>query len=166
MQCENPEWVKKIEDWGRDIERKCSKESSEKPKRKPWQKKGDFVAGIICNLVFLYAINMLPSWFPGFFTDAYPALLSVASTVVIIQIAIYVLQLLFSIKWIYYLGQSASNAFGVISMVTAVVLFPFNAPYGTEYLIRIFLIFIIVVTSITAFVELIKAFFAVLNPLK
>lgn len=167
MNYENPEWAQKLEEWGKDLEKKFDKKfEGKKPKLKPWEKKSDLVGAVIGNIVCLFIINLLPSWFPGFFTPGYSALLSVANLVIVIQIGINLLLLLFSIRWIYFLGQSAINTFGVVSMVTAIVIFPFNIGYGLDIIVRFGLTIGTVVTAIVGFVYLVKAFFAALNPLR
>lgn len=167
MQSDQPQWAQKIEDWGKDFEKKFeSKFEKHKSKLKPWEKKSEFVWNIAFSLVWLYVINNIQAWLPGYFTESYPALLAVANPVIIIQIVIYVILFLVGLRWVYYLGKSAENVFGLISVVTAIVIFPFNIPFGLTYIVRFGLTIATVVMAIVGFVYLIKAFFAVLNPLK
>jgi hypothetical protein len=159
MSKNEPRWAQDIRDWGQELKDKIKTNQ----KKKPWEKRGERIGDFIGNFIALLIINIAPVWWPDFFTSSYPGVLTVVNTVILMQIIISAIMLIFSIKWIYYLGQSATNLLGFISLVTIMVIFPFNVPYGLSYLVRLGLCVAGFITIISSVVYLIKAFLAVFD---
>lgn len=131
--------------------------------KKPWEKKGEFIADVFGNLLALWIVNNAPLWWPEFFSSSYPAVLVVFNLVITAQLFIALFLLVYSPKWIYYLGRAISNLFGFVSIVTVVIIFPLNVPYGLEGLVRLGLGISALITFIAALVYLAKATVGVIS---
>lgn len=153
-----PEWVEKLENWGKEQNKKFSK-----PKKEPWLRSGELFGEIFGDVIGLLVVNLAPVFFPNFFTSSYSSLLAVANTVIVMQILISSFLFLLRIDWIYYLGKSAHVLLGFVSVAAGVAIFPFNVPYGIGYLFRFALGIVAVVCLIVSVVYLIKAIIRVIR---
>lgn len=163
MSRETPEWAQKIEDWGRQVEAKFDRKAPEKQKKPKHERKSEFLGSIFGNFIALLVVNAAPGYFPGFFTDSYPAALWVMNTVLVITIFVTAILLVFSPKWFYLLAQAAMNAISVVSIVVLVSLFPFNIPFGLSTVVRFALTILAVIVAITAIVYLARAIVALIE---
>lgn len=163
MNRETPEWAQKIEEWGKQVEAKFDRKRPEKQKKPKHERKSEFLGSIFGNFIALLIVNAAPNYFPGFFTDSYPAALWVMNTVLIITIFVTAILLIFSPKWFYLLAQAAMNAISVVSIVVLVSLFPFNIPFGLSTIVRFALAISAGVVIITTVIYIARAIIALIE---
>lgn len=137
-----PKWASDLKDWGEGMEKKYGK----RPRN---ERKENFISGIIGGVIAIFLLLYLPQFFPSFFQPGFIVVQYVAIVVTIIQIFCYMLLLAFSAKWFYRLGQALINALSVVSLVTMIVLFPFNMPSGLSIIVRFALSLVTVIVAIT-----------------
>lgn len=153
-----PEWAKRLEDWGKQFDKKEAQKEREVKKRPRWERKGEFIWEIFGNILALFIVNNVQSWFPEFFTDSFTAVLWVMNVSIAIQIIGNALLFLYSPKYFFYVVRTIFNAISIVSMVVFIALFPINVPVGLVPLVQLGLSIIVVIVSIVAIFEFVQIF--------
>ena len=93
-------------------------------------------------------------------TESFPEILPVVTLSLTVQIAFYVVLVLFRPLWLHYLAQVVFAVFSVLALAVVIKVFPFDfAGLVGEWLnigFRIFLIVILVGTVISGVVNLVR----------
>lgn len=157
---DKPDWVKKLENMGEEIEQKCDKCENGKS-RNCKDKKSDYVGTIIINIIFIYLWRWLPSKLP-FLADSFAAILPLFYISFVASIAANILFIIHDGRFFKGIIKTALNLFGLAILFSLYYIFPFNfSAYSVNWdlILRILLIIGIVGTIIAIISELIKAIF-------
>lgn len=153
-----PEWAKRLEAWGREMETKYGDSSKNKADGKRDWKRENPGSTIVSNIISYLLITYVPPYFPGFFLEGWSAVRAVIVSVILVNIAVGVILLIAPVRPIYHLGHVIMEIAGVVSMVTIVTIFPFNFPGTIGHIVQFGLWVAIAVVSIVAFFEFLKIF--------
>ena len=112
-----PRWAKKTDDHGK---RYWNKE-------KPYKNyKGEYVASIIFNLIWLFIVNKVPDWHLKFINDHYPAILWALNMNILIQIGANIIMLVFMTGFIRHLFKIITEAANFLLMILIYYIYPFD----------------------------------------
>jgi len=167
-----PEWVKKLETLGEDLEKKygssrsdsndkeseCHTDNCEEVRKPEWRKYGNPPGDLFGQLISYLVITYVPAYFPDFFQTGWSAVYPVLLYVILIHVVVDFIQILIKARPIYYLGQVITNIASVVSMVVIVTIFPFNFPGNVDIIVQFGLWIAIAVVSIVSFFEFFKIF--------
>lgn len=153
-----PEWAKRLEDWGHEMEAKYGNHAKTSPEKVAEWKRENPGSTIISNIISYLLVTYVPPYFPGFFLTGFSAVRAVIVAVVLVNIAVSVVLLVIPLRPVYHLGHVIMELAAVVSMVTMVTIFPFNFPGTIGHIVQFGLWIAIVVVSIVAFFEFLKIF--------
>jgi hypothetical protein len=112
-----PPWAKKMDNHGKRWWNK------EKPVR---NRRGEYIASIIFNLIWLFIVNKIPDWDLKFINDHYPAVLWALNMNIFIQIGGNIIMLIFDIRFVRYLSRAILEAANFLVMIILYYIFPFD----------------------------------------
>jgi hypothetical protein len=112
-----PGWAHRIDHCGK------GRWDREKPAR---SRIGEYIANIICNLIFLWIVNKIPDWHLGFIRDNYMVVLWILNVNIFIQIAGNALMLISGLPAIRYLSRIIIEASGFVTLMVLYYIFPFD----------------------------------------
>jgi hypothetical protein len=112
-----PPWVRRVDDQG---VRRWHREKSQTARR------GEYIGNIIVNLIFLWIVNKIPEWNPGFIANNYGAVLWILNVNILIQIGGNLLMAVFDYPGIRYLARIVTEAASFLTMMVLYFLYPFN----------------------------------------
>lgn len=128
-------------------------------KEKP-NKMINYILGGIFDGILLYVLRQLPRWNIPVITEGFPEILWAVTLSLSVQIAFYVVLVLFHPLWLHYLAQVVFAVFSVLALGVLIEVFPFDfAELVDPWLnvaFRIFLIVILVGTVISGVVNLVR----------
>ncbi len=171
-----PKWAKRLEDWGKEIEAKCSRCSSgeksepkdssrhdsnnkvEKDSRPKWQRENNPVGEIVGNIISYFIVTYVPAYFPGFFLEGFSAVRTVILLSIAIHILVSLVLLILPLRPLYYLGHTIMNIAGLASMVVMVTIFPFNFSGTIGTIVQFALWVAIVIVAIVTIFEFLNIF--------
>ena len=179
-----PEWAKRLEEWGKEMEAKYGRHSRRHPEpgegtrtenldsscgqndgnkkwhegRPGWQRQNNPVGEIVGNIISYFIITYAPLYFPTFFLPGYSAVRTVIILSILVHIGVSFVLLILPIRPLYYLGHTIMNLAGLTSMVVMVSIFPFNVPYGLGYIVQIALWIAIAIVAIVTLFEFLNIF--------
>ena len=175
-----PEWAKRLESWGKEMERKygsggssrCCSGSSEETRtenldsscgqndmgKAGWRKNSNPVGDLFGQLISYLVITYVPAYFPGFFQAGWAAVYTVFLYVILVHVAVDVVQIFIKARPIYFLGRIITNVASLVSMVVMVTIFPFNFPGNVGVIVQFGLWIAIAIVSIVTFFEFFKIF--------
>jgi len=132
-----PSWAQKANCCGR---RHWHKEKAVKSKR------SEYIVAIIFNLIFLWIVNKIPDWNPGFIKDNYMVVLWILNVNILIQIAGNVLMLLAGLPVIRHLTLILTESASFVTMMVLFYIYPFDFSHfhGLSWLDWVFPIALIV----------------------
>jgi hypothetical protein len=120
----------------------------------------NYILGGIFDGILLWVLRQLPRWNVPVITDAYPGILWAVTLSLTVQIAFYVVLVLFHPLWLHYLAQVVFAVFSVVALGVVIEVFPFDfAALVDPWLnvaFRIFLIIILVGTVVSGVVNLVR----------
>jgi hypothetical protein len=154
-QTQKARWSRRIDDYGKRHWK------PEKPYRKY---RGEAIAAIIFNLIWLWIINKVPDWNFSFVLDSYGVLLWIWNLNVGVQVLTNLIILIFAVRWLRYLMKAVMEAGSFVSLIATYYLYPFNFSDAvgwshTDTVIQIALIIAMIVTAIQILVDVLKIFF-------
>jgi hypothetical protein len=175
-----PEWAKRLEDWGKEMEKRFSPKScppseggqapspndtnenisgeAVKVDKSSWKRNNNPVGDIIGQLISYLVITYVPTYFPDFFLTGWSVVYGIIVYSIIIHVAVDIFLIVFNSRPIYYLGQVITNLAAVVSMLVMVTIFPFNFIGNIGYLVQLGLWIAIIVVSIVTLVDFLKIF--------
>jgi hypothetical protein len=112
-----PNWAKNIDDRGKLWWNK------EKPVR---NRRGEYIASLIFNLIWLFIVNKIPDWNLEFINDHYPAVLWALNMNIFIQIGGNIVMLIFDVRIVRYLSRAVLEAANFLVMIILYYIFPFD----------------------------------------
>lgn len=112
-----PPWAKKIDDHGK---RWWDKEKPLKNRR------GEYIAAIIFNLIWLFIVNKIPDWDLKFINDHYPAILWALNMNIFIQTGGNIIMLIFDIRVVRYLSRIILEAANFLVLILIYYIYPFD----------------------------------------
>ena len=112
-----PGWAKKIDDHGKH------RWNKEKPLR---NRRGEYIAAIVWNLVWLFIVNKVTDWHLPFINDHYQAVLWALNMNIIIQIGGNILMFILDIRFIRYLSRIVLETANFFVMIILYYIYPFN----------------------------------------
>lgn len=123
--------------------------------KKERNKKAEYIAAVIFNLIFLYIVNNLLNWNIYFITSALNDVLWIINLSIIAAIIGNALLLAYNPEWFRHVTKIIINIFALISTYFVYTVFPFNF-YNSfiNWGLSIFLILIMIGIGIAIIVEL------------
>jgi hypothetical protein len=100
-----------------------SAEITVKPRK---SRRGEAIASIIFNLIFLYLINKAPDWDLPFLNERYDTVLWVLNLNIFLQLAAYALIVFIHLRWLWYLVRTVLDAAGLVTLLVLYFLYPFD----------------------------------------
>ncbi len=130
---------------------------------------GEYIGGIVGNLVFGYLAWRLPDWWPGLVTTGYSAALWVVLLAAGVQALGNLIWLINDEPWFKALVDVFMQAASLASSATLYYIMPFNfeffsASRTAESIVRWALIVCIIVTAVMLFVRLAQTIIYLLAP--
>ena len=113
-----PGWARRVDDYGR---RRWHKDRPDKK-----YNRGNYIASIIFNLIWLWVINKVPDWNLRFINEHYTAVLWILNVNVLVQIGGNVLMFLVHIPAIRYLSRIFMEAAGFVTLISLYFIYPFD----------------------------------------
>jgi hypothetical protein len=114
-QCENsPSWVRKIDSFSRKKEMKMK------------ARRGEYIAAIIFNLIFLWIIHHVLDWNPGFIRDNFSVVIWILDVNILIQIAGNMLMLMLALPVIRYLSLAVMESASFVTQMVLFYIYPFD----------------------------------------
>ncbi|MCK9421911.1 MAG: hypothetical protein M0Q38_04885 [Bacteroidales bacterium] len=150
-----PPWAHRIDEYGK---RRWRRE-------KPWNKRrGEYIGNLIFNLIFLWIVNKIPDWNPGFIRENYNVVLWILNVNILIQIGGNALMLLIDHPVIRYLSRIIMEAAGFLTLIVLFYIFPFDFSkfhglFWLDWFIPIVLIIGMVISALKVFTNLWKLIF-------
>ena len=89
-------------------------------------RKAEYIATIIVNLIWLFIINKVPDWDLKFINDRYMAVLWALNLNVFIQIGGNLIMLIFSLRFVRYLAKMVMEAANFFVMLLLYYIYPFD----------------------------------------
>lgn len=122
--------------------------------KKERNKKAEYIAAIIFNLIFLYIVNNLLNWNIYFITSALNEVLWIINLSIIAAIIGNALLLAYNPEWFRHVIKIIINIFALVSTYFVYIVFPFNF-YNSfiNWGLGIFLILIMIGIVIAIIVE-------------
>ena len=111
-----PRWARNCDNFGR---RRCE----EKPYTK---RKGEYIVNIVFNLIFLWIVNKIPDWNPGFIASNYGAVLWILNVNILIQIGGNALMWMFDVSMLRYLSRIIMEVSSFLTVMTLFFIYPFD----------------------------------------
>lgn len=90
------------------------------------KRKGEHIANIIVNLIFLWILSMVPDWDLPFLKNNYMVVLTIMQINCLVQIAAAVLLLVTDIRFISYLVKIVAEAAGFVVVMMLYTTYPFD----------------------------------------
>ncbi len=128
------------------------------------RKKGEYIANIIFNLIFLWILSRVPHWNIPFLADDYMVVLLVMKINCLVQIAANIVLLILFIRPLRYVVKIIAEAAGLAALMVMYYLYPFDFSnfHNLGWLDKVLpILFIIgmVVTVVKIFTYAVKVFF-------
>lgn len=138
-----PRWARKCDEFGK---RHCDEKSYGK-------RKGEYVGNIIFNLIFLWIVNKIPDWNPGFIGGNYGAVLWILNVNILIQIGGNALMWIFDFRMLRYLSRIIMEASSFLTVMTLYFIYPFDFSHylNLSWIDRILPILFIIAMVVSAF---------------
>lgn len=111
-----PRWKK----WADERESCC------KPGKKHKSRTGDYIAAIVFNLIFLWIVNKVPDWQPGFIRENFMVVLWVLNVSILVQIAGNALMLLTGLWVVRRLARIVMESASFVSTMVLYYIYPFD----------------------------------------
>jgi hypothetical protein len=151
---ELPSWVERIDN--------CCKGKKEESKR--CNKRGEYIANIIFNLIFLWIVNKIPDWDLPFIRDNYTVVLWVLNMSILVQIGSNILQLVAGVAGVRYFSRMVAEAAGFITGMVLFYIYPFDFSHlqgfsWLDWFLPIALIIGMAVAALKVFANLWKLLF-------
>lgn len=99
------------------------KDQSDQPLK---YKKGEYIAGIIFNLIFYFILSRLDDWSITWLNENYHIVVLIMKVNIIIQVAGFLILLLKPATILFYLVRIIMEAAGLVPLVMLYYLYPFN----------------------------------------
>jgi hypothetical protein len=112
-----PPWAHKVDSFGR---RHWHKEKVVKSRN------GEYIGSIIFNLLFLWIVNNIMAWHPGFIKDNFSVVIWILNVNIFIQIGGNVLMLLTGTSFIRYFSQVIMESASFVSQLVLFYIYPFD----------------------------------------
>lgn len=116
-QCTIPSWARRIDDYGRE------KWHKDKPAA---TRRGDYIANMIFNLIFLWVVNKVPEWNLGFIRDNYNVVLWILNLNILIQIGGNLLMAMTEFSPVRYLSRVIMEASSFLINIVLFYIYPFD----------------------------------------
>jgi hypothetical protein len=114
-QCENnPSWVRKIDSFSRKKELKMK------------ARRGEYIAAIVFNLIFLWIIHHIGEWNPGFIRENFSVVIWILDVNILIQIAGNILMLILDLPAIRYLSLAVTESASFVTQMVLFYIYPFD----------------------------------------
>ena len=128
------------------------------------RKKGEYIANIIFNLIFLWILSRVPHWNIPFLADDYMVVLLVMKINCWVQIAANIVLLVMYIRALRYVVKIIAEAAGLAALMVMYYLYPFDFSnyHNLGWLDKVLpILFIIgmVVAVVKIFTYAVKVFF-------
>ncbi len=128
------------------------------------RKKGEYIANIIFNLIFLWILSRVPHWNIPFLADDYMVVLLVMKINCWVQIAANIVLLVMFIRALRYVVKIIAEAAGLAALMVMYYLYPFDFSnyHNLGWLDKVLpILFIIgmVVAVVKIFTYAVKVFF-------
>ena len=117
QQCTVPSWGRRIDDYGRERWHK------DKPAH---TRRGEYIGNIVFNLIFLWVVNKIPDWDPGFIRDNYNVVLWMLNLNILIQIGGNLLMVMIEFPSIRYLSRIVMEASSFLINIVLYYIYPFD----------------------------------------
>ncbi len=124
--------------------------------------KGEAIATIIFNLIFLWVLSMVPGWQLAFLKSNYMVVLTILQINCVVQIALAVLLLIIDPRGLRLFVKAVSEAAGLVALVMMYYLYPFNFSNVNLSWIDKILPALLVLAMIVAIGKIISYFFILL----
>jgi hypothetical protein len=112
-----PGWAKNIDDNGKH------RWNKKKPLR---NRRGEYIAAIVWNLIWLFIVNKVPDWHLKFINDHYQTVLWAMNMNIVIQIGGNILMLVFDIRFIRYLSRIILEAANFLVLIILYYIYPLD----------------------------------------
>jgi len=164
-----PKWAKKLEDWGKEMEKKYGGKSGESSfsatgeqsqcsnNKSEWKRQNP-VGEIFGQLISYFMLTYIPPYFPGFFLEGWSVVYTVSVFAIIIHVAVNLLQIVLTARPFYQLGKVIMELTGIVSMAVMVTIFPFNFPGNIGIIVQFALWIAIVILAIVTLFDFLKIF--------
>ncbi len=117
QQCTVPSWARRIDDYGRE---KWHKDKPDVTRR------GEYIANVIFNLIFLYIVYKVPEWNLGFIRDNFNVVLWILNLNILIQIGGNLLMAMIEFKPVRYLSRVIMEASSFLINIVLYYIYPFD----------------------------------------
>jgi len=150
-----PSWAQKVDSYGRNHWHR----------EKPWiKRRGEYIASIIFNLLFLWIINNITDWNPGFLRENFSVVLWILNVNIIIQIGGNALMFLIELSIIRYLSNIIMEAASFLTQIVLFYIYPFDFTnfhglFWLDWFIPIALVIGMVISALKVFSNLWKLIF-------
>ncbi|HNY01165.1 MAG TPA: hypothetical protein PKG48_01190 [Bacteroidales bacterium] len=111
-----PRWKR----WAEHGEPGCRSEIKRKSRT------GDYIAAIILNLIFLWIVNKVPDWKPGFIRDNYMVVLWVLNVNIFVQLGCNLLMLLAGVWVVRRLARIIMESASFVTTMVLLYIYPFD----------------------------------------
>ena len=129
---------------------------SEKP-----NKRANYIASAIFNLILLWVVNKIPDWNIIFITDKFVAVLWALNLSIAVQIAANFMLIFYNPLFLHYLAETGIALVSLIAVFVLYTVFPFDFSFVGDWLnliVKIALLIGVIGTGITAIVNLVRFF--------
>ncbi len=142
-----PPWARRVDNYGRQHWEKELKTKS---------RRGEYIASIIFNLIFLWIVNKVPEWHIPFIKDSYMVVLWILYTNILIRIGAAILMLVFETTPVRRLGNIITEAAGFVTTLVLYYIYPFDFQnfhglFWMDWLLPIIFIIGMVVSAMKVF---------------
>lgn len=142
-----PPWARRVDNYGRQHWEKELKMKS---------RRGEYIASIIFNLIFLWIVNKVPEWHIPFIKDSYMVVLWILYTNILIRIGAAILMLVFETTPVRRIGNIITEAAGFVTTLVLYYIYPFDFQnfhglFWMDWLLPIIFIIGMVVSAMKVF---------------
>ncbi len=138
-----PGWARQVDDYGR---RRWHKDRSCKKNR------GEYIANIVLNLIFLWIVNKIPDWDLGFIANNYGAVLWILNINILVQIGGNLMLALIEIHGVRCLARIIMESANFVTTMALFFIYPFDFSHfhGLYWIDRILPIIFIISMAVSA----------------
>ncbi len=140
---EVPPWARRIDDYGK----------RRRHKDKPLHaRRGEYIANIVFNLLFLWIVNNIAGWNVGFIRDNFNVVLWVLNLNILVQIGGNALMLISEIAVLRYFSRMVMEASGFVTQMVLFYIYPFDFSnfHGLFWLDRVIPVILIIGMVVSA----------------
>jgi len=112
-----PHWAKRVDEFG---PRRWHREKQYHNRR------GEFIASIVFNLIALVILYKIPDWHFGFITQKYGAVMYILIFSCLVQIGGNLLMLLLDFRYVRYLSRIFMEAASFLAQITLYYIYPLD----------------------------------------